>query len=106
MSSSLVMIPVTVISGVLIFAMFGATNSAGMIVFAILYGFFSGGGAVFVSLATIPNSFTLVWYLVISILAPVTAGFSRDVGEVGYVILLNSCQKLHIRYFTLEPGSV
>ncbi|KAF7799230.1 hypothetical protein EIP86_010462 [Pleurotus ostreatoroseus] len=38
-----VIIPMTFISGILIFAMLGATSSAGMVVFGILYGFFSGG---------------------------------------------------------------
>lgn len=37
------MIPVTAISGCLIFAMFGATNEIGLVLFAIVYGFFSGG---------------------------------------------------------------
>lgn len=36
------MIPCTVISGALIFAMFGATSVAGMTSFAVFYGVFSG----------------------------------------------------------------
>ena len=35
--------PVTVITGALIFAMFGASSTVGAITFAIVYGFFSGG---------------------------------------------------------------
>ena len=35
--------PVALISGALIFAMFGASSTAGAIIFAIFYGFFSGG---------------------------------------------------------------
>ncbi|KAF8880532.1 major facilitator superfamily domain-containing protein [Infundibulicybe gibba] len=38
-----VMIPSALISGGLIFAMFGATSIAGVTVFAVFYGFFSGG---------------------------------------------------------------
>ncbi|KAJ3532111.1 hypothetical protein NM688_g7472 [Phlebia brevispora] len=58
-----VILPMTYISGILIFAMFGAGSSAGMVVFAILYGFFSGA--------------------FISIIAPVMATFSKDINEVG-----------------------
>lgn len=39
-----VIIPMSFMSGILMFVMFGAGNQGGMIVFAILYGFFSGGG--------------------------------------------------------------
>ena len=35
----------TFISGILIFAMFGATSPGALVAFAILYGFFSGGCA-------------------------------------------------------------
>ncbi|KAL0958740.1 hypothetical protein HGRIS_014066 [Hohenbuehelia grisea] len=38
-----VMIPSTVISGGLVYAMFGASSQAGLVTFAIFYGFFSGG---------------------------------------------------------------
>lgn len=31
-------------TGILIFAMFGITNAAGVIIFSIIYGFFSGAG--------------------------------------------------------------
>ncbi|RPD65718.1 MFS general substrate transporter [Lentinus tigrinus ALCF2SS1-7] len=58
-----VIIPMTAISGCLIFAMFGATSDGALIAFAILYGFFSGG--------------------FISLIAPCAASFSVDVGEVG-----------------------
>ena len=37
-----VIIPMTTIAGLLMFAMFGATTVGGMLAFAILYGFFSG----------------------------------------------------------------
>ena len=40
---SIVLVPCTFISGGLVWAMFGAKNIAGVIVFGILYGFFSGG---------------------------------------------------------------
>ncbi|KAK7059614.1 MFS general substrate transporter [Favolaschia claudopus] len=58
-----VLIPMTIISGGLAFAFLGATSNAGLIVFAILYGFFSGG--------------------VVSTAAPASASFSRNVGEIG-----------------------
>ncbi|RPD71696.1 MFS general substrate transporter [Lentinus tigrinus ALCF2SS1-7] len=58
-----VIIPMTAISGCLIFAMFGATSNGALIAFAIFYGFFSGG--------------------FISLIAPCAASFSVDVGEVG-----------------------
>lgn len=37
-----VVIPVSVVMGALVFVMFGVTNTAAVIVFSILYGFFSG----------------------------------------------------------------
>ena len=40
-----VLIPMTAVSGCLIFAMFGATSPGALVAFAILYGFFSGGCA-------------------------------------------------------------
>lgn len=76
-----VIIPMAYGSSILIFAMFGATNSAGMVVFAILYGFFSGG--------------------FISIVAPVMASFSKHVGEVGSRIGLF----LTINAFAILTGS-
>ncbi|KAI1618426.1 MFS transporter, MCP family, solute carrier family 16, member 10 [Exophiala viscosa] len=50
-----VYIPVALVAAVLIFAWCGITNFAGMIVFAVLYGFFSGGfvGLMTVSLVTL-----------------------------------------------------
>ena len=42
LSSLIVLLTFTVISGGLMFAMFGATSNGAIIVFAILYGFFSG----------------------------------------------------------------
>ncbi|KAF5356726.1 hypothetical protein D9757_012533 [Collybiopsis confluens] len=56
-----VIIPVTLISGGLIFAFLGATNVGGMLAFTIIYGFFSGG----------------------AVAPPTAASFSRDVSEVG-----------------------
>ncbi|KAI0827057.1 major facilitator superfamily domain-containing protein [Trametes gibbosa] len=55
--------PVSIISAGLVFMMFGATTPAGVILFAILYGFFSGGFA--------------------SLLPATLAVFSRDLSEVG-----------------------
>lgn len=42
-SRAVVMIPCTIVSGGLMYLMFAATTVAGTVVFAILYGFFSGG---------------------------------------------------------------
>lgn len=39
-----VIIPSSVISAALVFAMFGATSTAGVVAFGVFYGFFSGGG--------------------------------------------------------------
>ncbi|KAH0828906.1 MFS general substrate transporter [Lanmaoa asiatica] len=61
--TTLVIIPITVVAGGLVFAMLGATSDGGVVAFAILFGFFSGG---FVSLT-----------------APASAAFSRNIGEVG-----------------------
>ncbi|KAJ4469976.1 major facilitator superfamily domain-containing protein [Lentinula edodes] len=58
-----VIIPVTFISGCMVFAFLGATSVGGMLAFAIIYGFFSGG--------------------FVSVSAPVAASFSYNVGEVG-----------------------
>jgi len=59
----IVIIPVTFISGCLAFAFLGARSDGGLIVFALLYGFFSGG--------------------LVSVSAPASALFSRNVGEIG-----------------------
>ncbi|TFY52943.1 hypothetical protein EVG20_g10333, partial [Dentipellis fragilis] len=58
-----VAIPLTVTTGLLIFAMFGATNVHGLLGFAIVYGFFSGA-----------------W---MSLTAPVVSLFATSVDEVG-----------------------
>jgi MFS family permease len=67
--SFVVIIPMTVISGCLAFAFLGAHSDGGLLVFAILYGFFSGG--------------------FVSVSAPASASFSRNLGEVGYVFHVN-----------------
>ncbi|KAG8739439.1 hypothetical protein FRC12_016296 [Ceratobasidium sp. 428] len=58
-----VMIPCTAIAGVLVFAMFGVKSSGALVVFAILYGFFSG-------------SF-------FSLMSPMIVALARHVHEVG-----------------------
>lgn len=65
-----VMIPCTIVSGGLMYLMFAATTVAGTVVFAILYGFFSGG--------------------FISIITPAAASFSRDINELGTRIGITS----------------
>ncbi|EJF55444.1 hypothetical protein DICSQDRAFT_175897 [Dichomitus squalens LYAD-421 SS1] len=63
-----VIIPMTTIAGLLMFAMFGAKTEHGIIAFAILYGFFSG---CFLSMA-----------------APMITVFAKSVDEVGSVSCL------------------
>jgi len=58
-----VVVPFTFIAGGLVWAMYGATDIAGVIVFGIFYGFFSGG--------------------FISLVNPVSATFAADVNEIG-----------------------
>ncbi|QRV97743.1 major facilitator superfamily transporter [Ceratobasidium sp. AG-Ba] len=57
------LIPCSAISGVLIFAMFGIKSSGALIVFSILYGFFSGA--------------------YISLVIPLVASLARDISEIG-----------------------
>lgn len=52
-----------VCTGVLCFSVFGATSSAGLIIVAILFGFFSGA--------------------YVSLLAPVLASFAKNFNEIG-----------------------
>ncbi|KAF9266671.1 MFS general substrate transporter [Marasmius fiardii PR-910] len=58
-----VTIAMAVITGSLVFALLGATTGAGLIPFAVIYGFTSGG--------------------FVSVLGPVAATFARDLNEVG-----------------------
>jgi len=58
-----ILTPVTACTGILLWAMFGIQNNAGMIVFALLYGFFSGA--------------------FLSLLPPLIVTLSKDVSEVG-----------------------
>jgi len=58
-----VLVPVAFINAVLVFAMFGVTSTASVIIFSILYGFFSGA--------------------FISLLPPAVAAFSRNMEEIG-----------------------
>ncbi|TFY65284.1 hypothetical protein EVJ58_g2061 [Rhodofomes roseus] len=50
-----VVIPVSLTMGVLVFVMFGVTNTAAVIIFSILYGFFSGG-----YIALVPSVFAVL----------------------------------------------
>ncbi|KZT63237.1 MFS general substrate transporter [Daedalea quercina L-15889] len=58
-----ILVPIVVITGALIFAMFGATSTDAVIVFSILYGFFSGA--------------------CISLMPPTVATLSKGVHEIG-----------------------
>ncbi|KAF8229643.1 MFS general substrate transporter [Tricholoma matsutake] len=69
-----VIIVMTLGSGVMIFALFGVTTVAGVAVFAVLYGFFSGA--------------------VLSLSAPIIASFARDPSEVG--------MRMGVAYFLLS----
>lgn len=55
--------PITAITGCLVFAMYGAKSTGAVIVFSILYGFFSGA--------------------YIALLAPTVAAMARDLSEIG-----------------------
>ncbi|KAJ6460691.1 MFS general substrate transporter [Mycena vitilis] len=76
-----VILPLTFISGIMAFAFLGAKSDAGIIVFAILYGLFSGG---FISLSV-----------------PTSASFSRNVGEIGSRVGMMSL----VCSFTLLTGN-
>jgi len=65
------LVPVIAVMGVLIFAMFGVTNTAAVIVFCILYGFFSGS------------------YL--SLTPPAIVGLANSQDEVGLRLGLSYC---------------
>ncbi|ESK93171.1 MFS general substrate transporter [Moniliophthora roreri MCA 2997] len=58
-----VIITMAVITGSVVFALLGATSGSGLIPFAVIYGFTSGG--------------------FVSVLGPVAATFARDINEVG-----------------------
>lgn len=77
--------PVSVISAGLSFAMFGATTTGGVIAFAILYGFFSGGCESVSCILVIARLFIDVSPTVASLLPATLAVFSRDLSEVGCV---------------------
>lgn len=84
-NSILVIIPMTAIAGCLIFALLGAGSTAGMLVFAILYGFFSGGCKCLSDPFYSPDRYLVA--LVISLIAAVAASYAVDLGEVGCVAL-------------------
>jgi len=63
-----VFVPVAFITGILVLAMFGVTSTGAVIVFSILYGFFSGGS--------------------LSLMPPGAASMSKSVNEIGSVALV------------------
>ncbi|KAF5381766.1 hypothetical protein D9615_005434 [Tricholomella constricta] len=80
-----ILIPSGVISGGLVFAMFGASSTAGAIVFGVFYGFFSGG--------------------VVSVVTPAAGCFAtrKDFSDLGHVYLLSisSISRYSPTHFTL-----
>ena len=76
----------TAIAGVLIFAMFGAGSTGGLLAFAIVYGIFAGGCEYHVYTSLVDWTRALMNVLtVLSLVAPMVAMFAKSVDEVGYV---------------------
>jgi hypothetical protein len=71
---------VSLATAALIFAILGVTNVGSVVVFAILYGFFSGGGLLSLLL---PHTLILITSTVLSLYTPVLASFIRDPSELG-----------------------
>lgn len=86
--------PVAVITGGLIFAMYGASSPGGAIVFAILYGFFSGGceWLRFSAQQMVANGpCARARSAVVSLVPPTIAVLSRDVNEIGCAASSAAC---------------
>ncbi|KAI0087793.1 major facilitator superfamily domain-containing protein [Irpex rosettiformis] len=79
-----VIVPMTSIAGVLIFAMFGAGSTGGLLAFAIVYGTFAGG--------------------FLSLVAPMVAMFAKSVDEVGIRVGL-ACTVASFAMLTGNPIS-
>lgn len=72
---------VSISTGVLIFALLGVDSTPGVIVFAILYGFFSGACQCSRSIFAHATNHTLVS----SLCPPTLASLAKDVSEIGQV---------------------
>lgn len=75
------MLPFTALSCGLIFAMLGASHVGGMVIFALLYGFFSGGCESTVGPLLLSN--LLNASSDITLIVPAAASFARDLNELG-----------------------
>jgi hypothetical protein len=71
-------------TGVLVLALLGIDSVGGVVAFAILYGFFSGGGLPFLFCAYTTEVKMLI-AAVLSLSAPLMARFIRDESEIGWV---------------------
>lgn len=80
-----VVCPVAICSAGLLFVMFSATNTANVIVFAILYGFFSGG-CEYLAFVLEDIANTLQCITVSSLIPPTIAALSPDLTEIGCVL--------------------
>ncbi|KAH0828878.1 MFS general substrate transporter [Lanmaoa asiatica] len=76
--TTLVIIPITVVAGGLVFAMLGATSDGGVVAFSILFGFSVVDVSHFIA-----HRDGTQWSIVVSLTAPASAAFSRNIGEVG-----------------------
>lgn len=80
-----VVIPISLIMGALVFVMFGVTNTPAIIIFSILYGFFSGACKHPVSSPT-PRALTQ-YHADIALVPSVLSVLSHRTEELGYVPL-------------------
>lgn len=78
-----VLTPIAFVCGALAFSMFGLKNVVGVVLFSILYGFFSGARKSGLAFGTI--RLNLNASVVISMLSPLIASFANNVDELGYV---------------------
>lgn len=74
------LVPIWACTSALVFVMFAATNTGAVIVFAILYGAFSGACELVLHIV---DDFTLTFAPVISLLPPTLASMSRSPAEIG-----------------------
>ena len=79
-----VVIPISLVMGALVFVMFGVTSTAAIIVFSILYGFFSGACKP-CSPCEPPWRTLTKSDIVIALVPSVLAVLSRRTEELGYV---------------------
>lgn len=81
-----VLCPVILVNAGLVFAMFGVKSTGAVVIFCILYGFFSGACKCTQARCEQETDFGPI---VISLIPPAVALFSRSVDELGYVLVLS-----------------